>query len=49
MFSTRLKTNFYIWVIFILLSAITCNLDQSKILLFGKELTQVATEIGFTE
>ena len=37
-FSTLLKTNFYVWAIFILSSADAFNLDQSKILSFGKEL-----------
>ena len=39
MFSTLLKTNFNFWVTFILLSANAFNLDQPKILLFGKALT----------
>ena len=38
MFSTIVKTNFNIWVTFILASANGFNLDQSKILSFGKEL-----------
>ena len=38
MFSTNPKTNFNFSVTFILSSADAFNLDQSKILLFGKEL-----------
>ena len=38
MFSTLPETNFNFSVTFILLSANAFNLDQSKILLFGKEL-----------
>ena len=38
MFSILSKTNLNFWVIFILSSAKALNLDQSKILSFGKEL-----------
>ena len=37
MFSTLLKTNFNIWVTFILSSVNAFNLDQSKIVSFGDE------------
>ena len=40
MFSSIPKTNFNCLVAFILLSASSLNLDWSKILLFGKELSQ---------
>ena len=39
MFSTLPKTNFDFSVTFILSSANALNFDQSKVLLFGKELT----------
>ena len=39
MFSTPPKTNFYFSVIFFLSSANAFNLDQSRILSFGKELS----------
>ena len=39
MFSTLSKRNFYFSVTFILSSANPSNFDQSKILSFGKELT----------
>ena len=39
MFSTLPKRNFNVLVAFILSSAIALNLNQSKILSFGKELT----------
>ena len=41
MFSNLSKTNFKFWVTFILSSANALNLDQSKLLLFGKELRHV--------
>ena len=37
MFSNFPKTKFNFWVLFIFWSANTLNLDQIKILLFGKE------------
>ena len=40
MFSTFPKTKFKFWVLFILLSARASNLDQSRILSFGKELLE---------
>ena len=45
MFSTLPKTNFNFSVTFIVLSANTFNLDQSKILLFGKGLNLKAEEV----
>ena len=44
MFSTLLKTNFKFSVNFILSPANTFNLDQAKILLFGKELKAFAAD-----
>ena len=38
MFSTLPETNFNFWATFIFLSASAFNMDQSKILVFGKEL-----------
>ena len=43
MFSILLKANFSFLAIFFLSSAIAFNLDKSKILLFGKELTLYQT------
>ena len=48
MFSPMLETNFNIWVTFILSSVISFILDQSKLLLFGKELTSFSN-ILFSE
>ena len=45
MFSTYSKTNVHFSVTFILSSANSLNLDQSKILSFGKELTLPNIEI----
>ena len=41
MFSTLPKSNFNFWFTFILSSANAFNFDQSKILSFGKELTEM--------
>ena len=49
MFSTLLKTNFNFTVAFILLSANALNLDQSKILSFGKELNIGSNELGLSD
>ena len=47
MFSILHKTNFKFSVMFILLSAYAFNLDQSKILSFGKELMGIYIVANF--